>query len=150
MNTQRGLSLIELLVVVALVAALAGLGAMAMSRALPGRELRDAAREVAAELRFTRAQAIATGRPQSFVIDVQSHAWRSVGDRQGTLPEDIELLATAARQEQPARGQAAIKFFPEGAATGGRIVLRRGGAAWRVDVAWLTGDVSLQRGEGPP
>ncbi|MAL03222.1 MAG: type II secretion system protein GspH [Arenimonas sp.] len=150
MNTQRGLSLIELLVVVALVAALAGLGAMAMSRALPGRELRDAAREVAAELRFTRAQAIATGRPQSFVIDVQSHAWRSVGDRQGTLPADIELLATAARQEQPARGQAAIKFFPEGAATGGRIVLRRGGAAWRVDVAWLTGDVSLQRGEGPP
>ena len=150
MNTQRGLSLIELLVVVALVAALAGLGAMAMSRALPGRELRDAAREVAAELRFTRAQAIATGRPQSFVIDVQSHAWRSVGDRQGTLPSDIELLATAARQEQPARGQAAIKFFPEGAATGGRIVLRRGGAAWRVDVAWLTGDVSLQRGEGPP
>lgn len=150
MNTQRGLSLIELLVVVALVAALAGLGAMAMSRALPGRELRDAAREVAAELRFTRAQAIATGRPQSFVIDVQSHAWRSVGDRQGTLPADIELLATAARQEQPARGQAAIKFFPEGAATGGRIVLRRGGAAWRVDVAWLTGDVSLQRGEGQP
>lgn len=150
MNTQRGLSLIELLVVVALVAALAGLGAMAMSRALPGRELRDAASEVAAELRFTRAQAIATGRPQSFVIDVQSHAWRSVGDRQGTLPADIELLATAARQEQPARGQAAIKFFPEGAATGGRIVLRRGGAAWRVDVAWLTGDVSLQRGEGPP
>lgn len=150
MNTQRGLSLIELLVVVALVAALAGLGAMAMSRALPGRELRDAAREVAAELRFTRAQAIATGRPQSFVIDVRSHAWRSVGDRQGTLPADIELLATAARQEQPARDQAAIKFFPEGAATGGRIVLRRGGAAWRVDVAWLTGDVSLHRGEGPP
>ncbi len=150
MKTVRGLSLIELLVVVTLVAALAGIGAMVMSQALPGRELRAAAREVAGELRFTRAQAIATGRPQSFVIDVQTHAWHSVGDRQGTLPADIELVATAARQEQPARAQAAIKFFPEGAATGGRIVLRRDGAAWRVDVAWLTGEVSLQRGEGMP
>ncbi|WP_374604258.1 GspH/FimT family pseudopilin [Arenimonas sp.] len=150
MKTERGLSLIELLVVVALVAALAGIGAMVMSRALPGRELRDAAREVAGELRFTRAQAIATGRPQAFVIDVQSHAWRSVGDRQGTIASDIELIATAARQEQPARTEAAIRFFPEGAATGGRIVLRRDGAAWRVDVAWLTGEVSLQRGEGTP
>lgn len=150
MKSQRGLSLIELLVVVVLVAALAGVGAMVMSQAMPGRELRDAAREVAAELRFTRAQAIATGRPQSFVIDPQARTWRSVGDRRGELPQALQVVATAARSEQPATGQAAIKFFPEGAATGGRIVLSRDGAAWRVDVAWLTGEVSLQRGEGRP
>ena len=31
-----------------------------------------------------------------------------------------------------------------------RFVLRRGNAAWRVDVAWLTGEVTLERGEGRP
>jgi len=49
-----------------------------------------------------------------------------------------------------ARDQAAVRFFPEGASTGGRIVIKRGEAAWRVDVAWLTGEVTLGRGEGEP
>ena len=36
------------------------------------------------------------------------------------------------------------------AATGGRIVLSIDDAAWRVDVGWLTGEVTLSRGEGRP
>lgn len=150
MNRARGLSLLELLVVVALIATLAGLGAMVVGRALPGQQLRAAAREVAAELRYTRAQAIATGREQSFRLDVDSRRWDAAGQRNGELPEEIELVAISAREEQPALRQAAVRFFPEGASTGGRFVLKRGDAAWRVDVAWLTGEVTLQRGEGPP
>lgn len=150
MNTARGMSLLEMLVVVMLLAALAGIAAMVMGRALPGRELHAAAREVADELRFARAHAIATGREQAFVVDVQSRAWRGAGERQGQLPDTLEIIATTAREEQPARAQAAVRFFPEGASTGGRIVLRRGEAAWRVDVAWLTGEVTLSRGEGRP
>ena len=92
MNRARGMSLLELLMVLVLVATLAGIGATVIGRQLPGRELHDAARTVAGELRFARARAIATG---------------------------------------------------------GRIVIKRGEAAWRVDVAWLTGEVTLSRGEGP-
>lgn len=150
MNRARGLSLLELLVVVALVATLAGIGAMVVGRAMPGQQLRNAAREVAGELRFTRAQALATGREQVFRLDVQARQWRSAGKRSGELPAEIELIATTARGEQPARTEAVVRFFPGGASTGGRIVLRRGDAAWRVDVAWLTGEVTLTRGEGRP
>lgn len=150
MNRARGLSLLELLVVVALVATLAGIGAMVIGRAMPGQQLRHAAREVADELRFTRAQALATGREQVFRLDVQARRWSSAGKRSGDLPAEIELIATTAREEQPARTEAVVRFFPEGASTGGRIVLRRGDAAWRVDVAWLTGEVTLSRGEGRP
>lgn len=150
MNRARGMSLLEVLVVVALVATLAGIAAMVIGRALPGQQLRAAARELAAELRFTRAQAIATGREQSFRIDVDSRRWEAAGKRSGALPEGIELVAISAREEQPAQREAAVRFFPEGAATGGRFVLRRGDAAWRVDVAWLTGEVTITRGEGSP
>jgi len=150
MNRARGLSLLEMLVVVALIATLAGLAAMAIGRALPGQQLRGAARELAAELRFTRAQAIASGREQTFRIDVDSRRWDAAGKRSGALPEQIELVAISAREEQPALREAAVRFFPEGAATGGRFVLRRGDAAWRVDVAWLTGEVTISRGEGAP
>ncbi|PRH83545.1 type II secretion system protein XpsH [Arenimonas caeni] len=150
MNRARGLSLLELLVVVALIATLAGLGAMVVGRALPGQQLRGAARELAAELRFTRAQAIATGSEQVFRLDVDSRRWDAAGKRSGELPAGIEIIATSARQEQPAQREAAVRFFPEGAATGARFVLRRDDADWRVDVAWLTGEVTLARGEGTP
>ena len=148
MNRARGMSLLELLMVLVLVATLAGIGATVIGRQLPGRELHDAARTVAGELRFARARAIATGRPQVFVIDVNTRSWQGADDRQGTLPEGLDVVATTALEERPARDQAAVRFFPEGAATGGRIVIKRGEAAWRVDVAWLTGEVTLSRGEG--
>lgn len=150
MNRARGMSLLELLVVVALIATLAGIGAMVIGRAMPGQELRAAARELAAELRYTRAQAIATGTEQVFRLEVDSRRWDAAGKRSGQLPMDIELVATTARDLQPVPREAVVRFFPEGAATGGRVVLRRDGAAWRVDVAWLTGEVTLSRGEGRP
>jgi general secretion pathway protein H len=150
MKRQRGFSLIELVVVMVLIAALVGLGAAAVGTGLPGQQLRGAARELAGELRFTRAQAIATGTEQVFELDVTDRRWTSAGKRAGRLPAELDLVATTARQEQPVRDVAAIRFFPDGAATGGRIVVKRGDAAWRIDVAWLTGEVTLRRGEGPP
>ena len=148
MNRPRGFSLIELVVVMVLIAALVGIGAMVIGSAMPGQQLRGAAREIAGQLRFTRAQAIATGREQVFELDVAAKTWRAADQRSGEVPDDIELLVTTAREEQPARDVAAVRFFPDGAATGGRIVLKIEEAAWRVDVGWLTGEVTLSRGEG--
>lgn len=150
MKSARGLSLIEVLVVVALIAVIAGLAASVMGRALPGQQLRGAAREIAGQLRYTRAQAIATGREQTFTLDVPDRRWRAAGEREGQLPAELELVATTARQPQAENRSATVRFFPDGAATGGRFVLKRGNAAWRIDVAWLTGEVTLSRGEGPP
>lgn len=150
MMRPRGFSLVELVVVMVLIAALAAIGLAAIGSGLPGQQLRGAARELAAELRLARAQAIATGREQVFVIDVGRKRWRGTGERSGEWPEAIALEVTGAREELESPEEVAIRFFPEGAATGGRVVLRRGEAAWRVDVAWLTGEVRLRRGEGTP
>lgn len=150
MTRQRGFSLIELVVVLVLVATLAGLGAAVIGGALPGQQLRNAARSLAVELRYTRARAIATGQEQVFSLDVAAKRWNAAREHTGEIPEEIELIVTTAREEQPARDVAAVRFFPTGAATGGRIVLKRGEAAWRIDVAWLTGEVRLSRGEGEP
>ena len=70
----RGFSLLEMLLVVALIAAVGVLTATALTGGMDGIRLRAAAKQVAAQLRFTRAQAIATGRPQRFIIDPRAHA----------------------------------------------------------------------------
>ena len=149
MKRQDGYTLIELLAVLVLVAAIVALGAATISRKLPGQRLQQSAKELAAQLRYTRAQAIATGQPQVFMIDANSREWRAGEKRSGTLSKDIAIVATGARNEQSRPGVAAVRFFPEGAATGGRIVLRNGRAAWQLDVQWLTGEVSMARTAAP-
>ncbi len=166
-----GFTLIEALVVMALMATAFALFAGALVGALPGQQLRDATNRLAAEMRATRARAVATGIDQSFVIDTEARTWRSGASdqfadalapmpgttsgasgggvrRQGELDDALALGATVAREEQPGPGLAAIRFFADGSSTGGRVVVRRGDAAWRVDVNWLTGAVRVERGEG--
>lgn len=136
-----------MLLVVALIAAIGVLTATAMTGGMDGIQLRSAAKEVAAQLRFTRAQAIATGQPQRFTIDPAAHAWTAPSARSGEIPEDLGIAFTGARETQPSRGVGAIVFFADGASTGGRVQLSARTAAWNVDVKWLTGEVSLHRGE---
>ena len=92
-----------------LVATLTGIGAMVIGSALPGRALRGAAKEIAGQLRFTRAQAIATGREQVFELDVIGKRWRAAGEREGELPDAVALRVITARGESPAQDVAAVR-----------------------------------------
>lgn len=144
---ESGFSLVEMVLVVALIAFASVLAVATLGGGYDGQRLRSAAREVAAQLRFARAQAMATGQPQRFVIDPQAHAWTGPKGRHGELPPKLGIAFTGAREVQPERGEGAIVFFADGASTGGRIRLQLERAAWQVDVAWLTGQVRLRRVE---
>ncbi|TZF91247.1 type II secretion system protein XpsH [Cognatilysobacter lacus] len=145
----RGVSLIEIVIVITLIAIISLLAAAAMTGGFKGMQLRSAAKDVASQLRFTRTRAITSGQTQRFVIDPAAHAWRAV-DRHGDIPDTLHVTFTGARELQPKPGEGAILFFADGASTGGRVQLSRDTAAWNVDVAWLTGEVKLTRAGGAP
>jgi general secretion pathway protein H len=145
MRAARGFTLLEMVVVIALFAAVTALAASVVSRGLPGQQLRRATKEIATELRYTRARAISSGKPQVFVFDTRQRQWRAPDRHHGEVPDSVEVVAIGARSEQVGDRTAVIRFFPEGAATGGRFVLKHGRAAWQVDVEWLTGEVRVTR-----
>lgn len=147
MRAVRGTSLLEMLLVIALIAGIGLLAAGALGGGLAGMQLRTSAKEVAAALRFTRTQAIATGKPQRFTLDPAAHRWTAPNGRKGEIPDSLGITFTGAREMQPRRGEGAIVFFADGASTGGRVQLSARRAAWNVDVAWLTGEVKLRRAE---
>lgn len=147
MGRASGFSLLEILLVVAILAIASLLSAAAMTGGFDGIQLRSSAREIAAQLRYTRTHAIATGQAQRFTLDPDAHTWTAPNQRDGDIPEKLAIVFTGAREVQPREGEGAIVFFPDGASTGGRVQLSIKRAAWNVDVAWLTGEVRLTRAE---
>ncbi|RXR01386.1 type II secretion system protein XpsH [Pseudoxanthomonas composti] len=146
---SAGVTLLEMLLVVALLAIAAALAGMVLSGGMRGMQLRAASQDIAAQLRYTRARAIASGEPQRFTIEPRAHRWTGAEGRRGEIPAALSVAFTGAREAAgaaaPADAQGAILFFPDGASTGGRIELLSGDAGWRVDVGWLMGDVRLRR-----
>ncbi len=150
MQHARGASLLEMLLVIALIAAISVLAAAALGGGIQGMQLRSAAKSVAAQLRYTRTQAIATGKPQRFTLDPATHAWTAPNGRKGEISPALRVTFTGAREVQPRQGEGAIVFFADGASTGGRVQLSARSAVWNIDVAWLTGEVRLRRAVGAP
>ena len=138
----RGFTLLELLVVIVLIAAVTGLAVGVLGVGKSGRELRGAARTLATELRFTRVQAMTTGKSQTLQLDLDARSWNAARKHHGEISRDLQLRFDGVRQEQRSQRSAAIRFFPDGSSTGGRISLRAGNAGIRVDVRWLTGEVT--------
>ena len=66
---QAGYSLIEVLVVLALISVLSGLAAADFSSQLPHLRLNHAARALVSDLRWARQLAIATGQPVVLLLD---------------------------------------------------------------------------------
>lgn len=145
-----GFSLLEMMAVLMIIAAAGLLAMSAFGGGMRGMQLRSSAKEIAAQLRFARAVAISTGEPQDMVIDPGGRSWRGAKGRSGSLPGGGEVIFTGAGAAQfpdsaDGEGKGVVRFFPDGAATGGRIRLLANGAGWDVDVRWLTGEVVMRR-----
>ena len=149
-SAVRGFSLLEIILVIAIIALASVLAAAAMGGGFKGMQHKAAAKQIASNLRYTRAEAIQTGKSQRFVIDPRAHTWQAPRSHHGDIPAKLGVAFFGAREVQPAAGVGAIQFFPDGAATGGRIQLTSGTAVWNVDVTWLTGQVEITHGAATP
>lgn len=129
---------------IALIALVTGLTIGLLGVGRSGRELRESVQMVSAQLRYARTRALVTGKPQRFAMDLDHRTWTAI-DHHGTLPKGMQVAFSSVREEQTSAREAAIRFFPDGSSTGGRVSLREKGSGWRVDVRWLTGEVTAER-----
>jgi general secretion pathway protein H len=139
----HGFTLLEMLAVILLIGIAAAAVSVSVSQGLASARVRAASVELAAALRATRAQAIVKGQDQTFDVDTRAASYRAAGGKPVALPRGMRLSITSAREDQPDGHTGRIRFFPDGSSTGGHIVLQRGARRWQVNVAWLTGAVSV-------
>jgi general secretion pathway protein H len=139
-----GFTLVEVLVVMVIIALVLGLVATSLSRSISGAEARQSARNLVAALRYTRTQAILRKSEQVFTVDLEARAYQAPGRERVVLPEGVELQLTTAASEVVQDNVGAIRFFPDGGSTGGRVDLDVNGREFVVHVAWLTGEARLE------
>lgn len=120
-----GFTLIELVVVLAIIGLMLGLTLPLIGRSIPGAALDAAAREIRIALRDARISAIGEGHAVTFRADPAGGYW---------LGRDYRPLAAAAETHAGLRvAGAPIVFFASGGSSGGRIVI--GGSAGKRELA---------------
>jgi len=139
-----GVTMIELLIVLSIMAALAAMAAPMLSGEVSGSALKSAAREVAAGLRYARNDAVATRQETRLVFDLEGRTFRIDRDaRVHVLPKKVDLKLFTAQSDIADDKTGAIRFYPDGGASGGRVTIAAGERKYEVDVDWLTGRVAI-------
>jgi len=144
---SRGFTLLELIVVLAIAALVIG-AVLPVGGRRGGRELERAARDVAASLRIVRERAILANATTTLTVDLEHGFYQGEGGRAAAFPRgaEVRLATTADEEERPRIGR--IRFYPDGSASGGGVLLTRDGERLAVLVDWLTGGVSVNKEKG--
>jgi general secretion pathway protein H len=140
---SRGFTLVELLIVLAIMAGTTALFMTYVQTGTIGAQLRAATREMSAALNETRSRAIAANRTTALVIDAQDRRYRDPGREHVVSPR----VGFAVQGAVPVSGDGrsgAIYFFPDGSSSGGEIDFAAGTASEAVTIDWFTGHANVQ------
>jgi general secretion pathway protein H len=130
-DRTAGYTLLELLVVLAMIGFVAALAAPLAGNAVASATLNADARSLATYLRSEQQIA----RSEQRVVGIGNGA-----DARALL----ERSAGLSPQAQLTIADAPLEFFADGTASGGRVTLREDGRTKTVAVAWLTGAIAIE------
>jgi len=144
-SRTRGFTLLEILLVLVIGAAAYAILLSVPFRGASSADLKSAARTLAAGLRHAQATAMATRRDAVLTVDVEEREFIVSGERAARqLPKALEIKLFTAQSEVTSERRGAIRFYPDGSSTGGRITVSAGERKFLVDVDWLTGRVAIK------
>lgn len=141
----RGFSLIELLVVFALIGLSLSVIGPRVGRSLDASRLQASVRALSATARQARSLARTEQREVTLTIDVLARTyWLDDRRKHPIRPISTKISVTGAGSERLSENQLGIRFFADGSATGGQIELSLANQLFSIEVDWLTGRARIQ------
>lgn len=146
--TRRGFTLVELIVVLAILGIVVAVAAPALRR-VDGDAPRDTAAELAAAVAKASTAAARRGAPVRLELELATGAWTLWSEDpprgESRLAADTIRLAAGARLEGGRDGWATATFDALGRARAGAVTVRQGTAQWVVAVEPWTGAADVRR-----
>jgi len=137
-----GFTLIEILVVLAIMGAVIGIVVMRGPVTSRGLQTRAAAGLLVQTLREARAQAIERSRTVNVAIDPVHRNFAADGGAIHTMAPGVEVTVLPPALKGPGDVRV-ISFAPDGSASGGAVVLGNAARRVQIDIEWLTGRVQV-------
>lgn len=143
---RAGFTLIEMVAVLTLIGLFATIMTFSLVRGLTGTKAMAASRDLAAAMRYTRGQAILKREERALEVDTENKRYVAPDRAPVNFPEGMSIRLRTIRSELTGENETAgrIRFFPDGSSTGGWVRMSTGSREWLVNVAWLTGEISLE------
>ena len=143
---QHGFTLLELLVVVALLAMAVGLVAVAVSSGIHGVRERNVQMHMCNALQRARVKAMNTRSNIRFVIDGRERVFFYEGGDVNRIPETVQIEGERLQTYSPS--STGLTFYPDGSSSGGFLTLSpRTGALYEVEIDRVFGLVALTTGK---
>jgi general secretion pathway protein H len=142
---QTGFTLLEMLVVLAIMGFAFGLILTRGPMRSQSMEMQVAVNEVAQGLRLARSKAIAGNTAARLTVDLAQRSFRIDNGATTLLPLSLTVAMTAVSEETTGQRLAAIRFDGDGSASGGHIDLTNGVRRAQIGVDWLTGRISVSQ-----
>lgn len=141
---EDGFTLLELIVLLAIIALAIVATVPYLERTRAGLGLRTSAHALAADLRAARTAARAKNAETALSVDLARRQYwsRGVAARQ-QLPHTLVMDLTVPEAERLGEALGRVRFFPDGTSSGGRILLKQEDRWATIVVDWLTGDVRV-------
>jgi general secretion pathway protein H len=146
---SEGFTLVEMLVVLAIIAAVAVVALPYAGNSGASRKLDALAAAIASGLRAAQAQALAKNRIATVTIDLKERTITTSAEQKSIIIPAEASLRIITAQNDVAQDRAVMRFFPEGGSTGGKIETSMKKDVRTIAVNWLTGAVVVSKGAEP-
>ena len=139
--SEAGYTLLELLVVLAIISLMVGMAPSIYARIVPGFQLRQFANDFSNELRLLRSEA----RESQKIVGVQiENGGVQVIGSSGDIRLPDGVLATFEPLEMwSTQEETKLLYYPSGHSNGGSVSFSRGQQTVEVHVDWLSGAVKV-------
>ena len=150
-GTTAGFTLIELIIVMAIIGLAAGLVGIMIGRGSSSRDLKVFSRDVSTVLRFARNSAVTEKKIYCFVIDREEQAFRLYSENTDysnvklvidrPFPEEMTMTLQDSDDESPH-----VEFSPRGSSTGGTIeIAHEDGKGYVIRINRITGRIDMEK-----
>lgn len=144
-RSDKGFTLLELMIVFAIIAVMLGMSTMFFTNALPSLRLNSAGRELSAMLRCAKMLAKNRGEPQTVLIDIDSGRYGIEGVQTKNIPEGIGISITDPLRGEVRNGNYPVIFHESGIVDGGLITLWNSRRTVNIELDPIVGATVVKR-----